>query len=274
MDSWFDVKKRTSWIFIPGISVFMLLYFVMQDLLGVIAGQIFSFSFLLLTVAISGRSEGSLKKILSDDGLLFVAVLGALAAMFAYLGIAAAWTFLELVEKIQTFQAIVLLITAFIVAYYTYETKQLRVETQKQTDLMIRPFVVLYYGTTYRVLNNLSIGEPEVKIKNVGNGAAVNVRVEDVETNMNQILKCTQKIDVLPSGEEQVVKFVDKDEEEIESDEWSNLFDPDYYEELDEMTDYGGEFIRIDISYADVNLNQYKNIIVINAKGTKIKKEK
>jgi len=171
---------------------------------------------------------------------------------------------------VQIIQTLILFGTALVVWIYTKETKLLRKETKKQTDLMIRPFVILYYDVTCQAIDNISVGKPEVKIKNIGNGAAINVRVEDVGTNMNQTLKCTQKIDVLPPDQERVIQFVDKDEEEIPAEEWNKLFDSYYYENLDEMTEHGGEFIRIDISYFDVNITPYNNAIIISAEGTKV----
>lgn len=63
---------------------------------------------------------------------------------------------------------LVLIVTATIVAWYTHETKKLRVEAQKQTELQLRPFVI--FEATRECF----------QVRNIGNGTAINVRVADI----------------------------------------------------------------------------------------------
>jgi hypothetical protein len=87
-------------------------------------------------------------------------------------------------------QAGILVITAGIVLWYTLETKRLRVtaqrqveesqkqvrEAQRQLELQLRPFVIL--KATHENLH----------IENIGNGPAINARVQDFALTENQIV--------------------------------------------------------------------------------------
>jgi hypothetical protein len=66
-------------------------------------------------------------------------------------------------------QAVILLITAYIVWRYTKETQRLREEAQRQTELQMRPFVVL------------EATHDDLQVKNLGNSTAINIRVEDIK---------------------------------------------------------------------------------------------
>jgi hypothetical protein len=67
-------------------------------------------------------------------------------------------------------QAIVLIITLFVLIKYTYETARLRRETQKQTELGMRPFVIISYREA----------EDTFKLVNLGFGLALKTRIQDL----------------------------------------------------------------------------------------------
>lgn len=71
---------------------------------------------------------------------------------------------------IDVIQATVLIITILVLIKYTYETAKLRQETKKQTELGMRPFVIISYT------------EPEdtFKLTNLGFGIALNTRIDDL----------------------------------------------------------------------------------------------
>lgn len=73
-------------------------------------------------------------------------------------------------------QAIILVITGIIVWKYTKESQKLREEAQKQTELQLRPFVIL------------EATQDHLHVRNVGNGPAFNVRVPDFELNENNVI--------------------------------------------------------------------------------------
>jgi hypothetical protein len=89
---------------------------------------------------------------------------------------------------IQTF---ILLATAIVILFYTLETYKLRRETQRQIELQIRPFVIFQFtGRT-------------ISLKNVGNGTALNVRLDDLALSESQDIKISfsQKIPILLKNE-------------------------------------------------------------------------
>ena len=74
-------------------------------------------------------------------------------------------------------QAAILALTAYIVWRYTKETQRLRKETQRQIELQLRPFVIF------------EATRDDLRVRNVGNGTAINVRVENIRlTKPNETL--------------------------------------------------------------------------------------
>jgi hypothetical protein len=66
-------------------------------------------------------------------------------------------------------QTLAIILTGVIICYYTWETQKLRKETQSQTDLQIQPLpVIIIEGIKY-------------KLKNIGNGTAIRINIEDIE---------------------------------------------------------------------------------------------
>jgi hypothetical protein len=71
---------------------------------------------------------------------------------------------------IDVIQATVLIITLLVLIKYTYETSELRQETKKQTELGMRPFVIISYMES----------EDTFKYANLGFGNALKTRIDDL----------------------------------------------------------------------------------------------
>ena len=65
-------------------------------------------------------------------------------------------------------QTIAVIITGAVVIWYTIETQLLRQETQKQTEIQFRPFVII------------ELKDRKFLLKNLGHGPALNVKVQPV----------------------------------------------------------------------------------------------
>jgi hypothetical protein len=96
---------------------------------------------------------------------------------------AVSWGF----EAIAALQTAGLIVTGVILIWYTWETRQLGLEARRQTELQIKPFVVLD-------VQNAS-DDGTFVLKNIGNGAAINVGIKDIE--------------VVPGHNDIVVRFTD-----------------------------------------------------------------
>lgn len=71
---------------------------------------------------------------------------------------------------ITIFTTIILFLTFLAIIWYAWETRKLWKETVKQTELNLRPFVVITY----------SENERKFKLINLGNTPALNVKIDDV----------------------------------------------------------------------------------------------
>jgi hypothetical protein len=73
---------------------------------------------------------------------------------------------------IQALILVVLALTAWILGWYTKETYRLRRESERQTELLLRPFVIAEFVPT---------PEPAApvlfKVQNIGNSAALNIKI-------------------------------------------------------------------------------------------------
>lgn len=73
-------------------------------------------------------------------------------------------------NTIDIIQAIAVILTLLVLVKYTYETYKLRRETEKQTELSQRPFIIIGYTPH----------EATFKLTNLGHGIALNVKIDDV----------------------------------------------------------------------------------------------
>ena len=93
-------------------------------------------------------------------------------------------------------QTVAVVAAGIVVIWYTWETALLRQESQRQTRLQLQPYVVF---------------EPQgdgFVLRDIGNGAALNVRVEDViiSEESDIIVTVPGSVPVLPAGEKRRVE--------------------------------------------------------------------
>ena len=69
----------------------------------------------------------------------------------------------------MTLQDAILAVTGAIIAWYTWETRQLRLATLRQATLQIRPFLSIEYGE-----------DRKIWVHNLGSGVARDVRFHNV----------------------------------------------------------------------------------------------
>lgn len=83
-------------------------------------------------------------------------------------------------------QTIAIILTGIIVIWYTVETKMLRFETQRQTEVSLRPFIV------FEILND------HFSLRNLGTAPALNVKIRPVQVDANESI-IIQFPDLIPS---------------------------------------------------------------------------
>lgn len=103
-----------------------------------------------------------------------------------YLGlIGTSWLLFNNWISIQT---VAVILTGAAIVWYTIETKVLRTETQKLTEIQIRPFVIL------------EIKDGNFVLRNIGHGPALNVSIRPIQVSANEsIMVCFQEM--IPSIE-------------------------------------------------------------------------
>ena len=146
--------------------------------------------------------------------------------------------------EIPTFFA--LFFTLLAVIWYACETRKLRMETIKQTELSLRPFVVITYDTDASM-------QRRFKIENIGKGPALNVKIADIpimkKDGEHYIRYIFSRIDVIVPNEKKDIKGKIKVNEH--SAENSFVFMSHFQPESVKSYD----FI---INYANINNNSYK----------------
>jgi hypothetical protein len=65
-------------------------------------------------------------------------------------------------DRIAFASLVILTASGVVLAWYTWETRQLRRATLRQTDLLIRPFLALEYDHASRAIRLHNIGRPPV----------------------------------------------------------------------------------------------------------------
>ncbi len=85
-------------------------------------------------------------------------------------------------------QTVAVILTGAAIVWYTIETKVLRIETQKLTEIQIRPFVIL------------EIKDGNFVLRNIGHGPALNVSIRPVQISADEsIIVCFEEM--IPSIE-------------------------------------------------------------------------
>ena len=97
------------------------------------------------------------------------------------------------------FSAVAVALTGAAVIWYTWETKLLRSESQRQTELQLRPFVVV-----------VPVGPGQFSACNIGNCSALNVAVADVQIDavLDIYIRFPNCIPFLKKDEDVVVQAV------------------------------------------------------------------
>ena len=177
--------------------------------------------------------------------------------------------FSQLIELIQCMFSfltfIVLSFTLFFVWKYTKETIKIRKKThdlaeaaKKQLNFSIRPLV--------------SINESVLKdnycleLKNNGNGVALNIKIKAIGVFEEENFK---QIDSLPPGEYKKISFDYMPEPKREK--IIQILSTDYWQDIDDTIEYGGEFGELNISYQDLDFKKYETILIISADGYLLK---
>ncbi len=113
-------------------------------------------------------------------------------------------------ETANFWQVIILAITAVIIFWYTVETYWLRRESQRQTELQLRPFVVL---EAVRQIEGVGF-----QVKNIGNGTALNIRIGSVlvkyEGTLSEVIGFPDTVSSLSQGESILVSHREEHEKE------------------------------------------------------------
>jgi hypothetical protein len=78
-------------------------------------------------------------------------------------------------KHVDLMQTIVVFWTGVILIWYTWETWGLRKESQKNNELQLRPFVVAEFHI------KTPMDPVDVILRNVGNGTAINVNINNIE---------------------------------------------------------------------------------------------
>jgi hypothetical protein len=133
-------------------------------------------------------------------------------------------------------------ITAVIVWYYTWETKRLREATQRQIELQLRPFLVV------RPVPGGSSVLDRFYVYNIGNGAALNIRISHGATYI--------AIPFLPHAERVEVIRVETGEARALNE--SAGYSPPYgHYAFPLITDTARQAVALNIEYGDVEGERY-----------------
>jgi len=166
---------------------------------------------------------------------------------------------ISLVDWHTIFEAIslfALMATVAILTVYTRETWRLRVETQKQTELQLRPFVV--FEATFEGF----------QVRNIGNGSAINVQVKDFDLQLHNALSLfahsSDPVPVLPSGDLVHMRHVqawtredDGKPAQRADDYWLNILKPLRVRSTEEATKDMNIRPKVRIEFQNVEMQWY-----------------
>jgi hypothetical protein len=87
-------------------------------------------------------------------------------------------------------QTIAIALTGLVIIWYTWETTQLGVETRRQTEVQLRPFVIV------------KPTKDGFQVSNIGNGPAINISIGDVVVDATEdvAIHFPESIPVLSNG--------------------------------------------------------------------------
>ena len=141
----------------------------------------------------------------------------------------------------DTAQTIAIILTGVVIIFYTYETFKLRKVSQRQTELLIRPFISIY---------KLGV---DIGLQNIGRGSALNINIESPPFNhkgSEYRLIADDTIPLLNAGDKTHIKtrvnIGDLSKEDL------IMFEGEEFKELE---------IELIVSYQDLELSEHRNRI-------------
>jgi hypothetical protein len=182
-----------------------------------------------------------------------VAPVGILLLVFVPLWFAIRPTMVP--DRIAFVNLVVVAATGLVVAWYTWETRQLRKATLDQTNLQIRPFLSLEYDQAGRAL----------RLHNIGRGVARDVHIHDVRLSKTArlgeptITVEWDAIDFIPSGEHREV--VPHGQVITPEDKWEISKDRRTY--MSNFGKHGKADYEFVIDYADLNGTYYRAVFEV-----------
>ncbi len=134
-------------------------------------------------------------------------------------------------------QTVAVVLTGLVVIWYTMETHLLRRETQRQTEIQQRPFVIIKYEDHGFVLSN------------IGNGPAFNVSVKDVDISSTEgfYIKFAETQPVLNRGKSSPIK--------AEGFQWGDSLGDFLFAHLDPK--YANQTLTVEIHFQDMDMKKY-----------------
>ena len=135
-------------------------------------------------------------------------------------------------------QTIAIILTGVVIIFYTWETYRLRKESQKHTEILVQPYIIVYSKNVSLIVHN------------IGNGPALNISFNDVSLTHNQkdiAIRFPNKIVVLRAGEKSSMSV---------RVELGRIFPASNFAIFDD-DDYNDLTIELVISYQDINYNDY-----------------
>lgn len=120
--------------------------------------------------------------------------------LFALIGyfllLIGAWFVRPACDKWNYLSTLAIILTGAILIWYTWETTLLRTEAQRQTELQLRPFVLIVPF------------QKEFKLRNIGNGPALNISLADVQVDAptDITIQFPDFVPFLQKGEETAIR--------------------------------------------------------------------
>lgn len=147
-------------------------------------------------------------------------------------------------------QTLAVILTGIVIIWYTIETKELRAQAQKQTEIQQRPFVIL------------KIEQGNFILQNIGMGPALNVEVKPVQVNAEHevIIRFKELHSTLVVGESVQLAAESFKKGKSAGDFFLAHLDPEY----------ANRNLNIVIEYQNVELNKYITKERVSAQKKKI----
>ena len=137
----------------------------------------------------------------------------------------------------DTTQTVAVALTGLVVIWYTIETKKLRAESQKQTEIQQRPFVIL------------KVEKRNFVLQNIGNGPALNVKVNPVQVSADHeiIIRFNEHHPTLVTEESLTISAESFKKGKSAGDFFLAHLDPEY----------ANRILNIVIEYQNIELRKY-----------------